>query len=87
MQFIQLLKTDLQSPIFNHSLWSIVKKLISEGHYTIFCTTLYCYLNDYEEKDRVPVHSEGLQVGRPSIVDDSMVDRLRSKVIENFSVV
>ena len=62
------------------------EKLRLECHCAISCTTLYRYLNDHEEKGRVPAHSEDLQVGRPSRFDDIIVDRLRTKVIENCGI-
>ena len=85
-QLIQLFETDSQSPIFNYSPWPIVEKLRLEGHCRISRTTIYRYLHYHAAKGRVPDHSEGLQVGRPSRVDDRMVERLRAKVIENCGV-
>ena len=65
----------------------MIEKLRSEGHCAIYLTMFYCYLNDHGAKARVLAHSEGLQVGSPSRVDDSMVDKLRAIVIDNCGVV
>ena len=56
VQIIQILKTDIQSPIFNRSSWPILKKLIPEGHCTIFRATLYLYLKGYKVKGQVTEH-------------------------------
>ena len=84
LQLTQLLKKDSQSPIFNSSPWTVVEKLRSEGHSAIYRTIIYVCLIYHTEKGRVPEDSEGLHVGRPSIIDDSIEYKLRGKVIKNW---
>ena len=80
-------ETDSQSHIFNCSVWPVVEKFRSKGHCAIYRASFYHYLSDQTENALVLAHSEGFQMGRPSRVDVSMVEKLRAKIIENWSVV